>query len=223
MAITMGPNGVIFSDGTTQAPTNVADAGDLISVTSYASGTNTYTVPSGCTQMFVRVQGGGGGSAGYLESGGAGGYAEVLIDVRGAGLTAGTSTITATVGGGGGGVGYYAAATDGGTSSFGSYCSATGGYGANRNYSHTGGAGGLGTGQVHTAGGGGSGHGNSHGYAGMGRGGASYFGGPHGVRHSGYEQIGPGAPGAGASGGTTDNGGTGRTGANGLVIIYAYK
>jgi hypothetical protein len=219
---TMGPAGISYIDNTTQSR-SFTDTGDLISITTFTS-TGTYTVPSGATKLFVRLVGGGGGSAGYCESGGAGGYAEVLIDVVGAGLTAGSSTITATVGGGGGGVGYYAGGGAGGTSSFGSYCSATGGYGANNNYSHTGGHGGLGSGPVALQGGGGTGHANHHGYGGVGKGGASYFGGSHGVRHSGSEQIGPGAPGSGASGGCTDGGGTtGRTGAAGIVMVYAYQ
>jgi len=220
MAVTLGADGLTYSDGSTQirtATSDTTDRGRLISITTFTSN-GTYTAPTYCTKVLVKVQAGGGGSAGYLESGGAGAYAEKLIQP----FTAG-STAAVTVGGGGGGVGYYAAAGDGGSSSFGSYVSASGGYGANRNYSHTGGHGGFANnGDFNVNGGGGTGHGNSHGYGGVGRGGSSFFGGPHGVRHSGGEQIGPGAPGAGASGGITNTGTPGRTGASGIVIVYAY-
>ena len=135
MAVTLGGQGITYSDGTIQASSSSTsvDYGQLISITTFTT-SGTYTAPSNCRKVFVRVQGGGGGSAGHFESGGAGGYAEALVDP----FTAG-STATVTVGGGGGGVGYYAAAGDGGTTSFGSLISATGGYGANRNYSHGGG------------------------------------------------------------------------------------
>lgn len=224
MAITLGSTGLIFNDNTVQTDT-LTDYGAVISITSFTGG-GTYTVPAGCVTMFVRVQGGGGGAAGYSESGGAGGYSETLIDVAGAGLTPGASTIAVTVGGGGGGVGYYAAAGQGGTSSFGGYCAATGGYGANQNYTHTGGHSGVGSGGiVNLYQGAGCGHANSHQHSGSARGGASYFGGCYGTRHSGGEQIGPGAPGAGAPGGVTDSGqnGSGHVGSSGLVVVYAYK
>lgn len=209
--------GLTFNDGTVQKSHAVAtDPGQLISITTFTS-SGTFTAPAGCNKVLVKVQAGGGGSAGHFESGGAGGYAEALIPF----ITAGT-TVSVTVGGGGGGVGYYAAAGQGGTSSFGSYVSCTGGYGANQNYSHTGGLGGLTSGgQVAINGGAGHGHGNGWGSYGP-RGVASYWGGGFGTRHSGGEQIGPGAYGAGASSGTTGNGGSGKTAAGGLVIVYSY-
>lgn len=217
MPITIGPDGVKYNDGALQSSgvAQSSDSGDLISITAFTA-TGTYTVPANCKSLLVKVVGGGGGSAGYLESGGAGGYSEKLIQ----GLSPG-ATVTVTVGGGGGGVGYYAAAGDGGTSSFGSYCSATGGYGANRNHSHTGGHGGIGSGgDVNFAGAGGYGHGNTISAWGA-KGTASYWGGGFGTRHSGGETIGSGAPGTGASPGTT--GGTaGKTAAAGMVVVYAY-
>ena len=112
MAIVMGPTGLQFSDGTNLSGPNT-DTGSLISITTFTS-SGTYTVPSGCGTIYVKVQGGGGGSAGYCESGGAGGYAESFVKVAPAGLTPGSSTISVTVGGGGGGVGYYAGAGGGG-------------------------------------------------------------------------------------------------------------
>ena len=218
----MTATGIIYGDGTTDtvAYASGTDAGQLISITSYTSGTNTYTVPSGATTLFVKCLGGGGGSAGYLESGGAGGYSETLIT----GLTAG-NTIVATVGGGGNGVAYYAGAGSGGTSSFGAYCSATGGRGTNTQWGHTGGQGGLGSGgYVNLYGGGGIGHGNSAAQGAIGRGGASYFGGPTGYnRNTGNSKMNTGAPGAGAPGCRTDDGTTGVAGENGLIIVYAYS
>lgn len=218
MAITLDA-GITYSDGTTQttAKSDSYDYGQLISITTFTS-TGTYTAPAGCRKILVKVTGAGGGSAGHFESGGAGGYVERLIDP----YTAGTAT-TVTIGGGGGGVGYYAAAGTGGTSSFGSYCSATGGYGANTQYGHTGGSGGVGSGgPIVFNGGGGHGHGNGWGAFGP-RGVPSYWGGGFGTRHSGGEQIGHGAPGAGASSGTTGNGGSGKTASSGMVVVYAYS
>lgn len=222
MPVEIGNNQITFPDGTVQstAYSSATDQGQLISVTTYTSGTNTYTVPANCTYVWVKVQGGGGGSAGYCESGGAGGYAEGKFDV-----TAGAN-VTVTVGAGGAGVSYYAAASGGSTSSFGSYLSATGGSGANSQYSHTGGSGGVGAGgDINLLGGGGTGHANHHGYGGVGRGGQGYYGGGNGVRHY-YNQFVPGtAPGAGASGAQTDggpNGNYGTTGGTGLVQIFAY-
>lgn len=219
MAVTLGNNGITYSDGTNQAsaPDSSADYGRLVSITTFTS-SGTYTAPTPCSKLLVKVQGGGGGSAGHCEGGGAGGYSERLIHAITPGMT-----FAVTIGGGGGGVGYYAAAGDGGTSSFGSYCSASGGYGANRNYSHTGGHGGTGAGgQVTLQGGGGIGHTNGFGSWGP-RGVPTYWGGSFGTRHSGGEQIGSGAPGAGASPGTTTNTGSGKAGRAGMVVVYAYS
>lgn len=219
MAVTLGPNGIVFGDGTNHAGlATQADNGELIDIATFTS-SGTWTAPANCTRVLVKLVGGGGGSAGYCESGGAGGYAEGTFPMKPG------DTVSVTVGGGGGGVGYYAAAGDGGTSSFGGYLSATGGYGANRNYSHTGGHGGYGTGPVALTGSGGTGHANGHGHGGIAKGGYSYYGGPKARRHSGAEVIGNGAPGAGAPGGITDGGnnnGGGCTGNSGLVVIYSY-
>lgn len=222
MAATIGDSAVTFPDGSTQsvAYSTGNDTGQLISITTYTSGTNTYTAPANCRYVWVKVIGGGGGSAGYCESGGAGGFAEGRVN-----LTAG-SNVTVTVGSGGSGVGYYAGAGTGGTSSFGSYITATGGAGSNTQYSHTGGSGGTGAGgDINLLGGGGTGHANHHGYAGMGKGGSGYYGSGNGYRHY-YNQFVPcTAPGAGAAGGQTDggpNGNSGTAGGNGLVQIFAY-
>lgn len=224
MAVTLSSTGITI-DGTsvTTAPT---DKGSFIGMTAFrASGT--WTKPAGCTTVRVQVVGGGGGAAGYCESGGAGCYAEGTYDVSA------VSTVAVTVGGGGNAVGYYAAAGDGGTSSFGSYISASGGYGANRNYSHSGGHGGNSpAGQNHAVqGGAGRGHVNSVGSWSGGKGGRSFFGGSaaqirnHSHLGTFYGQIFVGAPGAGAPGAMTDGSGAqkGANGEAGIVIVYAYK
>ncbi len=221
MAITITDTGIVYSsaDVQTTSPTGANSRGHLIKVDTYTSGTNTWTKPSGCTTVFVKLVGGGGGSAGYCESGGAGGYAEGTFNVSA------VSTVTVTVGGGGGGVGYYAAAGTGGTSSFGSYLSATGGGGANTYSSHSGGFGGVGSGgQLNLYGGPGRGHTNSIGHGTPAQGGQSYFGGSSGYnRATNNSKTYNGAPGTGAPGGRTNDGSTGVAGESGLVIVYSYK
>lgn len=216
-------NSIVYSDGSVQSGT-VNNSGSLISVVSFTN-SGTWTKPTGCTKVIVKVVGGGGGAAGYCESGGAGGYSESIIDVTGVG------TVAVTIGGGGGGVGYYAAAGNGGTSSFGSYCSATGGYGANQNYSHSGGhGGGASGGQVNLQGAAGRGHTNSVGSWSGGNGGWSYLGGGaaqmrnHSNLGSVYGKIVKGAPGSGGPGALTDGSGVqaGGSGEAGFVIVYAY-
>jgi hypothetical protein len=90
----------------------------------------TFTVPAGITKVKVTVVGGGGGGGGvflcppaYAGGGGGGGAAIEIIS----GLTPG-GTVSVTVGGGGAG-GAGADGSAGGTSSFGAFCSATGGSG----------------------------------------------------------------------------------------------
>ena len=217
MAVRLSGTSITFNDNSVQT-SDTSDSGGFISMTSFAA-SGTYTAPTGTTRVFVKCTGGGGGSAGYLESGGAGGYTEKMIT----GLHSGW-TVYVTVGGGGGGVGYYGGGGVGGTSSFGSYCSATGGTGANNHWTHTGGHGGGATGgDLNIAGGSGCGHGNHHGYAGLGKGGSSYWGMGRGQRHSSSDIMGNGAPGAGAPGGVTDSGGTGYSGNDGIVVVYAFR
>lgn len=236
MAVTLGSSGLTFSDGTSQTTKatgagDTGDFGDLIDVQSFTS-TGTWTNP-GATQVHVKLVGGGGGGAGYCESGGAGCYAEGFYNVSG------VATVAVTVGGGGSFAAYYAAASQGGTSSFGSYISAIGGYGANQQYSHSGGHGGNSASgqQFYAVGGSGCGHINGVGHGPIGSiGGASYFGGAraHVRNHNNlaaYHGIGSGAPGSGGPGNITDWGtqqssrghSPGETGTGGIVIIYSYK
>jgi hypothetical protein len=216
------PEGVKYNDGTVQSigSTSSLDSGQLISMSAFTSaGTYTWTRPTGCTRIHVRVVGGGGGAAGYCEAGGAGGYSEKLIPAEG------ITSVTVTVGGGGSNTGYYAAAGNGGTSSFGSYLSASGGYGSNQNISHTGGYGGVGSGgDINLYGGTGTGHSNGHGNGGNSRGGSSYWGGASGnYRNNGGDRVGPGAPGNGGPGGRTDGNHAGGAGQAGAVIIWEYR
>lgn len=234
MAVTLTSSGITFSNGTTQttkAPgdgfANAGDLGELIRIDSFVS-SGTWTNP-GARYVHVKLVGGGGGSALYCESGGAGAFVEGFYNVSG------VSSVAVTVGGGGGGVGYYAAAGDGGTSSFGGYLSASGGYGANRNYSHSGGHGGNSPSghQSWAHGGSGSGHTNSTGSWSGGKGGRSYFGGAQAsIRNhtnltlTDWGSMPGGAPGTGAPGQITNGtwpANTGCTGRAGAVVIYSYK
>jgi hypothetical protein len=216
MSVTLGSSGVTFADGSTQTTNYPRDRGKPISVWSTGS-TTTYTVPSNCSTILVQIVGGGGGSAGYCESGGAGGFAEGFFNVSPG------AQYTVTIGGGGGGVGYYAGAGRGGTSSFGSLISASGGYGANNNYSHGGGHGGSGSGgQINLDGGTGAGHGNSASHGQPAGGGPSFFGGPGGQYRSTTPSNYSPAFGSGATGGRTNDGGSGTTGCGGCCIVVAY-
>lgn len=92
----------------------------------------TFSVPAGVTDVVVEVWGGGGGGAGPNTSsvmanggGGAGGYAMKRVT----GLIPG-GTVAVTVGAGGTAQsGVNVAGNNGGSSSFGAHCSATGGVG----------------------------------------------------------------------------------------------
>lgn len=126
--------------------------GRIVAVTT--TGTTSWTVPEGVVQALVEVISGGGaggasgdGSAGGLvgnvgAGGGGGGYARKLCT----GLTPGGS-VSVTVGLGGTGV-TDAGGNAGGSSSFGAFCSCTGGAGGVRGTFTTavGGAGGVATG-----------------------------------------------------------------------------
>lgn len=219
MAVTLTATGITYSDGTSQTAAYGAaqDQGILISTTTF-TGNGTWTKPSGCTKVQVIVIGGGGGGSGHCESGGAGGYAEKIIDVSA------ITDVAVTVGGGGVAVTYYASAGDGGTSSFGTYCSATGGYGANRNSSHTGGHGGVGSsGDINLLGGTGTGHSDNGSQQVLGTGTGSFFGSGRRSAHNnsnpsniGYQGTGTGGPGA-------NRGYNYSNGAVGMVIVYAYS
>jgi len=232
VAVTLDNTSITYSDSSNQTTAFNAsqNRGTLIDMQVWmAGGSYTWYKPTGCTYVQVKLVGGGGGGCGYCESGGAGGYAEGYYDVTGVG------SVAVTVGGGGGGTGYYQAANDGGTTSFGGYLYATGGYGANRNYSHSGGHGGNGVGgQINLYGAAGRGHNNGVGSWTGGVGGGSYFGGGatntrnHGHLSSAYQgKMKSGAPGTGGPGAQTDGSQTGGNGyapgESGMVVVYAYS
>lgn len=222
MPLVIGTDGLTYADGTTQVDgfDSASDRGKLLSINSWdAPGTYTWTRPANCKKILVKVVGGGGGAAGFCESGGAGGYAERVIDVTS------ISTATVTIGAGGSGVGYYAAAPDGGTSSFGVHVSASGGRGANTQFAHTGGRGGVGSnGSINLNGGDGTGHTNSVGHYPGGTGGGSYFGGSATVnRDTTSSRTDRGAPGSGGPGGRTNDGHSGNTGDPGIIVVYNFQ
>lgn len=193
--------------------------GSLKNLYSY-TGNSTYT-KSGSDVKMLRVicVGGGGGGRGYHESGGAGGYTERWIDATS------ISSVSVTVGGGSGGGYYFGFSGQGGTTSFGSYCSASGGYGANQNRSHAGGHGGVGAGgQINIHGGGGGGHSPGHNNqqgGSSGQGGESFFGGGGAGRHGGNSFNPVAAPGGGGPGGAGNHNGS--DGYAGICLVYEYK
>ena len=167
-----GQNGkILVSNGSSR---NWEDHG-AVSMSVWTS-SGTWSRPSGVKRILVRIAGAGGAGSGVGEAGGAGGYAEEIIDVTG------VSSISVTVGqpGSWGGTYYSGGAANGGTTSFGNYMSASGGNGANRNYQHCGGLPGVGSGgNLNIYGGGGSGHEYWSGYPG----GGSFFGGAGATGH----------------------------------------
>lgn len=146
-----------LSGATALSPLTVAAATSIVgrTIVYKTPGTYTFTVPDNVTQ--VEVEGWGGGGAGGASGdgvgnpagaagagGGGGGYFYKLIT----GLVPG-QTVTITIGAAGIAVANAAVPSgDGGTTSFGGYCSATGGAGAasGRNYLVLGGSGGTGSG-----------------------------------------------------------------------------
>ena len=108
----------------------ISDSG-LASIQVFTS-SGTWNRPSGITKVKVTVTGGGGGGGGggpnwnHGACGDAGGTAIEVIDVSS------TASVTVTVGAAGPGGNWNTAGSNGGTSSFGSFCSATGGRGGQK-------------------------------------------------------------------------------------------
>lgn len=160
-----------------------------------ASGT--WTKPAGCKTVKVIVVGGGGGGRNYTTNnvgggGGGGGAAIEFIDVTA------TSSATVTVGAAG------AINGSGGTSSFGAFCSATGGAVGNgpSGTVATGGAGGAGSGGTYNLTGQTGGTGGRSAWGEAGRGGHSIlgFGSQEGLASSGLSAAASPAVGYGAGG-----------------------
>jgi hypothetical protein len=219
-----GSSGTTLSSQAAIKAYHDAKKGGLKNIYSFTS-SGTYN-KSGSDVQVIRVIciGAGGGGRGYGESGGAGGYSELLINATG------ISSVSVTVAGNTSGGGYYGSGNGGGTTSFGGYLSAGGGNGANDNQSHSGGHGGLGYGgNVTIRGGGGTGHRNCHtsSHHNGGNGGASFFGGGIANDHYGHGNDTPdgniAAWGAGGSGNADGPRHSGSGGKGGICIVYEYK
>ena len=176
----------------------------------------TWSRPSGVRYIKVQLVGGGGGGSGHGESGGAGGYSERILDVTG------ISSVSVTIAGEAGGSYYSGAGGNGGSSSFGPYLSASGGYGANRNNQHSGGLAGVGSGgNLNIYGGGGQPH-----HTRSAVGGESFWGGsvaaghPQGGNFSHNHQS-HSPPGSGGAGGYF-NSHRGSNGRPGLCVVTNY-
>ena len=178
----------------------------------------TWQRPTGVKSIVVQVVGAGGGGSGFSESGGAGGMAERVVDVTN------VSSVSVTVGNPGGGTNYSGCGGNGNSSSFGGYCSASGGYGANCRQQHAGGIGGNGSGgSVNVYGGGGIGHGSHYSY-GTHSAGNSYMGGSqpssHGQSNYAHRHQSHCAWGAGGNGAMYGN--RGARGREGVVVVQEY-
>lgn len=180
------------------------------------TGGGTWNKPSGVRYIHVQVTGAGGGGSGHGESGGAGGYAEEIINVSNVG------SVSVSIGNAGGGTYYANRAGNSNGSSFGNYCSASGGRGANRNNQHSGGLPGIGSGgNLNSYGGGGGSHHQSYGPGGRSFwGGSSASGHPQGGNFAHNHQS-HAAYGCGGQGGYF-HGIRGANGRNGLVVITEY-
>jgi hypothetical protein len=188
-----------------------------------ASGT--WTKPADITTIKVYVTGGGGGSNHHGsndrmgETGGAGGTAIKIIDVSA------ITSVSVTIGNGGAGQTSQTTAPTGGTSSFGSHCSATGGQGGTTNGGDNrhGGQGGVGSsGDLNMRGnGGGSGeqevHANQPNFPGSG----SFWGG--GGASGAIDWNGVGKHGTYGGGGGVETQTSGGNGGAGLVVVEEYK
>ena len=212
-----GQNGkMLYTNGSAPYWDNPPSADNISSMSVFTS-SGTWNRPSDVKYIKVQVIGGGGAGGGHGEGGGAGGYSEEVINVES------ISSVYCTISGESNGTYYRGGAGNGGSSSFGSYLSASGGYGANRNQQHNGGLGGVGSGgNLNIYGGGGDSH---HGRASVG--GAGFWGGavagghPQGGNFSHNHQS-HSSPGSGGSGGYF-NSHRGSNGRPGMIVIPHFK
>ena len=178
----------------------------------------TWTRPDFCKNIMVTCVGAGGGGSGYCEAGGAGGMSQRQVDVTN------VSSVSVTVGNPGGGTNYSGCGGNGNTSSFGSYCSASGGTGANCRQQHAGGIGGNGSGgNLNIYGGGGNGHGSYWGF-GNHTAGASFIGGTQPSSHNqdNYSHRHQSHAAWGSGGNGAQFGNRGARGREGIVIVQEF-
>jgi hypothetical protein len=205
-----------------------------------ASGT--WTKPAGLKRIKVRLVGGGGGSGGVGTTAGAqasvsaggssGGYSEKVIEAASLGATE-----TVTIGAGGiAGVAGATKAGDGGTTSFGAHCQATGGTGSTGigargdSYAQFAPAPGVGSGgDINLFGTAGHiGFANGPGAVGVGgAGGASHLGGSDGDNATGTTSVGSagknyGSGAQGSANGASQTQITGAAGSAGIVIVEEF-
>lgn len=186
----------------------------------------TYTKPAGLKFAIITCVGGGGGGAGNTSAsgnnaGGSGGGGGTAIIKKLAAAIGATETVTVGAAGAGGATNN--SGTDGGTSSLGTLCVATGGIKGTTGGTASGGRGGVGTTGDLLIGGGGGGAGDG-GVAKSTPGGSSTMGGGgEGGLGTVPGAAGQGYGGAGAGGARVATGGTsGGAGTKGIVIVREY-
>lgn len=205
----------LSTNGTSMSWATVQTGGGPKSISVYNSN-STWNKPSGIKRIWVMCTAGGGGGSGYGESGAAGAHTEQIVNVQN------INSISVTVGGAGGGTNYSGRAGNGGTSSFGNYCSSGGGQGANRRQQHDGSTGGNPSqGAVRIYGGSSQGHRNP---PGLGHGGHSFWGGssPTSHRQQQWAQRHRGHAAYGAGGSSARNRERGGDGRQGIVVVYEF-
>ena len=235
MAVTISGDSPNISAGATLASPTIASpviTGSTPEFTALTSGSGTYTVPTNCRYLLVKMVGGGGGgggggNSGTAGNGGAGGtttFGTLLSCTGGQGLTTGSSSGTATLnspaigigntGNKGGGFGalvtsaVYLTGGTGASSPFGAN-----GIGAANS---TGSAAGANSG---SGGGGGGNNGAAPAYAGGGGGSGGYIEAIINSPSASYAYA-IGAGGGGGSAGT--NGYSGGAGGSGVIYVFAF-
>lgn len=205
----------LSTNGTSMSWATVQTGGGPKSISVYNSN-STWNKPTGIKRIWVMCTAGGGGGSGYGESGAAGAHTEQIVNVQN------INSISVTVGGAGGGTNYSGRAGNGGTSSFGNYCSSGGGQGANRRQQHDGSTGGNPSqGAVRIYGGSSQGHRNP---PGLGHGGHSFWGGssPTSHRQQQWAQRHRNHAAYGAGGSSARNRERGGDGRQGIVVVYEF-